>query len=183
MFASYDSTAPQPTPVTGWFDTQTPAMQTCANADILELSQSEWDNRLATPYVNNGILVAAPKLTAKQRLINTQDVQITTITQSCADAIIAGFTSSALGTVHTYPSQPNDQTNLISAVASGLPNVPFWCADLTGVWGIVAHTDVQIKQVLVDGGTTRIGYSAKLAALVTRIRAATTVADVQAIVW
>lgn len=79
------------------------------------------------------------------------------MSQCCADAILAGFVSSALGAAFVYPAKPNDQTNLSASVlASLLPAsgpewlTPFWCADAAGVWAFRAHTAVQIQQVGVD---------------------------------
>jgi hypothetical protein len=66
MYAEFDSTATQPTPVIGWHDGETPAMRAAPAANILALTQAEWDNRLNTPYVQNGALVPAPLLTAAQ---------------------------------------------------------------------------------------------------------------------
>lgn len=127
---------------------------------------------------NLGLSLPASLILAKAKVD-----QITAITQSCAAAIVAGFSSSALGTAHTYPSQPTDQTNLIGAVASGLATVNFWCVDSAGVWGITSHTAAQIKQVLADGGTQRMAYSVKLKGMADQVQAATTVSAVQAIVW
>jgi hypothetical protein len=183
-FAQFDSTITAPQQVIGWYDTDEldyPVLPAAAN--LLTLTQAQWDGRFTTPFCMNGTLIATPALTTKQKLDNARAMQIITVTQACGTAIVAGFTSSALGAAYTYPSQRDDQTNLIGAVASGLANVPFWCADATGVWGIVPHSAAQIKQVLADGGTTRIGYSAKLAGLIASISAATTVTAVQAIVW
>jgi len=118
-----------------------------------------------------------------QTLAETKTAQIAILTASCGAAIVAGFPSNALGTAYTYPSQPHDQTNLIGAVAGGLATINFWCADSVGVWGFTAHTALQIKQVLADGGTQRMEYSAKLLDLVTKVNAAATVVDVQAVVW
>jgi hypothetical protein len=109
--------------------------------------------------------------------------QIASITQSCRNAIISGFASIALGAAHTYPSKPEDQTNLIGAVASGLPLIKFWCADESGLWSFAEHTADQIKQVLADAGVQRMGYSAKLAGMVAEIEAATTPGDVLKIDW
>lgn len=121
--------------------------------------------------------------TAAQKLADAKTAQLDKVTQSCAAAIVAGFASSALGAAYTYHSQPNDQTNLIGAVASGLATVTFWCADATGVWSLVSHTAAQIKQVLADGGTQRMAYSVKLDTLAKQIVGASTVTAVQAIVW
>ena len=115
-------------------------------------------------------------------LDQAKTAQIATLTNSCGAAIIAGFPSSALGTAYTYPSKPNDQTNLIGAVASGL-SINFWAKDANGVWSRPLHTALQIKKVLVDGVTTYQSYSAKLLDLVTKVNAATTVEAVQAIVF
>jgi len=133
-----------------------------------------------TQSQQNAVLSVVAAHTA---LADAKADQIAAITQSCAATIVSGFLSSALGTAHTYPSQPIDQSNLIGAVASGLANVTFWCADSTGVWNITSHTAAQIKQVLADGGTQRMAYSTKLAGLAAQVQSATTVAAVQAIVW
>ncbi|ADE12124.1 hypothetical protein [Sideroxydans lithotrophicus] len=66
MYASFDSTATQPTPVTGWYDDMTPACKLVPAANLLQLTQAQWDNRLNTPYVQNGALVAAPAPTSAQ---------------------------------------------------------------------------------------------------------------------
>lgn len=116
-------------------------------------------------------------------LSTAQSNQIDALTKSCAASIVAGFSSSALGTAHTYPSQPIDQSNLIGAVASGLASVTFWCADSAGVWAVTSHTAAQIKQVLADGATQRMAFSVKLKGLVDQVMTATTDAAVQAVVW
>ena len=138
-----------------------------------------FDSTIAGCFWRNGAwaIVTADQLTPAKA------DQIKLVTQACAAAIISGFTSMALGTVHTYPSQPNDQTNLIGAVASGLAAINFWCADATMTWNFASHTAAQMKQVLADGGTQHEAYSAKLAGLVAQIQAAVTVSAVQAVVW
>lgn len=122
-------------------------------------------------------------LSAAILLSNAKKDQNTALTNSCAAAIVSGFTSSALGAAHIYPTQPADQTNLIGAVASGLATINFWCADSAGVWSFASHTAAQIKQVMADGGAQRMAYSAKLAGLAAQVTDATTVAAVQAVVW
>lgn len=154
--------------------------------DAIECTQQQAENPQAWA-ISNGAIVSAP---ATQLLAQAQAAQIAIITQACAGAITGGFSSSALGSAHTYPSQPNDQSNLIgAATASQSPTLPagwtcnFWCADSTGAWALRAHTAAQIQQVLADGVAAREALSTKLAALVAQVEAATTVAAVQSIVW
>ena len=123
-------------------------------------------------------------------LAQAQDNQVQILSSACASAIVAGFSSSALGSAHTYPSQPNDQSNLIgAATVSQTPGLPstwtcnFWCADSTGAWALRPHTAAQTQQVLAAGLAAREALSAKLAGLVAQVDDATTVASVQAIVW
>lgn len=83
---------------------------------------------------------------------------------ACADAIFAGFASSALGASFTYPSKFTDQQNLTACVMrSFYPSLPvdwstkFWCADGDGAWAWRPHTAAQIQQVGVDGTNAVMG--------------------------
>ncbi len=173
--------------IIGFYDTaDSPAPSGVAT---IEITDSEWQACLAQQgwTVVSGALCAP---NASQLLLQAKAAQIATLSAFCASAIVSGFASSALGAAHTYPSQPNDQSNLIGAVTASLaPNLPatwtcnFWCADSTGAWALRAHTAAQIQQVLADGVAAREGFSTKLAGLVAQVQAATTVAAVQAIVW
>jgi len=123
-------------------------------------------------------------------LADYQSDQIATLYAACANAIVSGFQSSALGAAYTYPSQPNDQSNLVGAVTDSMnPNntstwsCNFWCADSSGVWAMRPHTASQIQQVLADGVALRESYSSKLDSLVSQVQAATDAPTVQAIVW
>lgn len=125
-----------------------------------------------------------------ESLAAAQTAQTALLSAACAAQIVGGFTSSALGVAYTYPSQPNDQSNLIGCVsaslASGLPSTwtcGFWCSNPAGTWAIVQHTAAQIQKVLADGVAAREALSTKLAGLVGQVEAATTVASVQAVVW
>ena len=137
--------------------------------------------------LSNGAIVSAP---ATQLLAQAQAAQIAIITQACAGAITGGFSSSALGSAHTYPSGLTDQANLaanvVSSLLPGLPSTwttPQICSDANGVWAYVAHTAAQIQQVGSDGKAAILASLAKKASLQAEIEAATTVAAVQAIVW
>ncbi|MEW9586237.1 hypothetical protein [Paraburkholderia sp. DGU8] len=116
--------------------------------------------------------------------------QTALVSAACQAAIVAGFTSSALGAPHTYPAKPTDQQNLnASVVASILPGVaagwttPFWCADGSGTWAYVMHTAAQIQQVGQDGKAAILACLTKNQQLAAQIDAATTVEAVHAIVW
>ena len=144
-------------------------------------------NNFSSYAPSNGQVVSVP---VSQLLTQAQAEQIAIITQACATAITSGFTSSALGSAHTYPSSLTDQANLaanvVSSLMPGLPSTwttPQPCQDASGVWAYVDHTAAQIQQVGSDGKAAILGYLTKKASLQAEIEAATTVAAVQAIVW
>lgn len=106
---------------------------------------------------------------------------------ACAAPLTTGFTSSALGTPHTYPSQDDDQRNLQSAVSAAVaapPNwtTPIWCAN-NDAWSFTAHTAAQIQQVNADWLAHRVAAQQKYADLIARINAANSIEEVQAIDW
>lgn len=53
-------------------------------------------------------------------LAAAQATQITVLSEACATSIYAGFTSTALGTLYSYPAKATDQLNLLSSVESAL---------------------------------------------------------------
>lgn len=113
-----------------------------------------------------------------------------TISSRCADAILAGFVSSALGQSHSYPAKPNDQANLTgSVVRSFYPNVdadwrtPFWCADEAGVWAFRLHSAAQIQKVGDDAVAARLDYMAMNEALQAQITASQSPSQLAAIHW
>jgi hypothetical protein len=116
--------------------------------------------------------------------------QLRSISEACAEAITAGFTSSAIGDVVTYPSTLTDQANLNASVtASLMPEVsaewktPFMCCDSNGVWAARMHTASQIQRVGLEGKTAVLACLQRKWSLEQAIRDATTVADVLAIGW
>ena len=124
-------------------------------------------------------------------LYQAQQAQYAALTNAASTAITNGFTSSALGSAHTYPSGETDQLNLTaSVVASMLPGVPttfttlFYCASGSpAVWAFTPHTAAQIQQVGTDAKTWIQTQQATHATLAAQVAAATTVNAVQAIVW
>lgn len=123
---------------------------------------------------------------------NAQAIQSAALDAACAQAIVSGFTSSALGSPHTYPSKHTDQLNLTASYVSSLsPNLPdgwttkFWCADSTGKWAWADHTAAQIQQVGLDGKAAVMACQDQNAKLQAQLFAdtITTVDQVAAIVW
>lgn len=99
--------------------------------------------------------------------------------QCCRQAIYVGFTSSALGTPHSYPAKQQDQDNLVASVTESLiPGAPvdwvtpFWCAS-GDVWSYQPHTAAQIQQVGRDGKAAILAALMKNEQLTQDVAAAT----------
>jgi hypothetical protein len=112
------------------------------------------------------------------------------LNSACAAAITSGFTSSALGSPHQYPSQMTDQQNLTTRVMASLTpgldpgwTTSFWCADPDGKWTWTTHTAAQIQQVGMDGASAVKSHQDRNAQLQAQLLAATNVAEVTAVVW
>jgi hypothetical protein len=71
--------------------------------------------------------------------------------------IVNGFYSSALGDSNYYDSQPEDQLNLIGAVASGT-TMPYSCrtGGPNGIKEYKIHTNAQLVQVINDGKDVKL---------------------------
>lgn len=112
------------------------------------------------------------------------------LTQACREHIISGFSSSALGEAHHYPSDETDQLNLSANVLSSLlPGVePGWvtlqaCTDSAGLWQYRPHTAAQIQRVGAEGKAAIMQALARKEALFARIDAAADEAALADIVW
>lgn len=92
---------------------------------------------------------------------------------NCASDITGGFESNALGSVHFYQSEQEDQINLIGCVAGGLDEI-FKCKNSIGVqvWEYRLHTATQLKQVLNDGKTIKQAHLQKALSLKDGIKTA-----------
>lgn len=152
-----------------------------ADADLLKTGFAQYQYLNGAVALNQSLLLA-----------NAKAAQSQLVSASCQAAIMAGFSSAALGTAHTYPAKPTDQANLAANVLSSLlPSLPStWttqqiCATqaVPPVWGYVAHTAAQIQQVGSDGKAAILAFLIKNASLQGQIQSASTVAAVQAVVW
>jgi hypothetical protein len=96
---------------------------------------------------------------AAPTLLDAQLAQIATISAACAAAILAGFSSSALGAPYTYPAKTTDQMNLASSVLDALlatqDAVP-WAALTPYVVGSLtpANSQVYTSTAVGTSGTT-----------------------------
>lgn len=135
------------------------------------------------------------------QLVQAQQAQLTLLSNNAQSAITGGFSSSALGTAHTYPSQITDQLNLHTATAaSTLPGVSstytasLWCetpavaatsttAAVPASWAYTSHTAAQVQTVFTALQAWVQAQQTTHAGLIAQVNAATTVAAVQAVVW
>lgn len=155
----------------------------------VEISDEDWQTAINTPgcRIEAGALLVPTPPTPSELLVAAQAAQSTKIQAACSAAIVKGFTSSALGVAHTYPSTMTDQINLQSSVAvsGGQPSTwttLLWCASADG-WAMTPHTSAQLQQVNDDWVTYRQGIQKRYADLVSAINSATSISGVRNINW
>ncbi|CAN7475494.1 DUF4376 domain-containing protein [Rhizobium leguminosarum] len=131
------------------------------------------------------------------RLVNAADElaamkasRIAVLTAACAAAIVSGYSSSALGSEHQYPSKQTDQINMMGSVTDSLlpgqaPDwtTPFWCADESGAWAFRPHTATEIQGAGADGKAHILECQTRLGQLAAQVMAAASAEAVAAIVW
>lgn len=151
------------------------------------------EEQVALGIVKAGLRLIGDEELAALRAPSLKELQesaIAAIRTSCSSDIFAGFTSSALGAVHSYPANIVDQQNLAACVVDSLINegdlsysTPFWCASSSGEWQMRPHTSAQIRQVQRDAKSAIIAAQKKSEVLISRISAADTAESVLAITW
>lgn len=151
--------------------------------DIFDVTQADYDlaqTRKAGETLDfvggKVVIVPAPAIT----LIQAQAAQTAAITQACAAAIVAGFISSSLGAVNSYPSALTDQQNVNSAALAG---GSLWCKNAAGAWIFMAHTVAQAVQVQKDMAAYIQAQQGNNSTKQASIQSATTVTAVQAVAW
>lgn len=100
-----------------------------------------------------------------------------------------GFGSSALGSLHGYDSEQEDQLNLIGAVASGT-DMNYSCRpSIDGsTWNTVEkeyklHTNAQLLTVINDGAAVKLGTLQNFNTKKIAILACASIADIDLITW
>lgn len=109
------------------------------------------------------------------------------LNRSCEASIEAGFMSDAMGTSHFYPSQRDDQLNLIgiaSAAALNNKSKVFKCKEVdTGEVHWHLHTPLQLEKLLEDAEDFKITRLMHCGTLKQKVQQAQSVKEVEAIVW
>ncbi|KVO79037.1 hypothetical protein WJ95_01555 [Burkholderia ubonensis] len=159
-------------------------------ADVITIADAQWLICVNEPgqwYVKNGVLAQVPQPSAADQLAATKSSAIAALNATCQTAILAGFTSSALGTETFYPTTETDQRNLqSSALAASWSagsadwNVPLWCRQ-GKVWAYAKHTAQQVQQANADWVAFRTASQQKYADAIAQVREATTIDAVNAI--
>jgi hypothetical protein len=142
------------------------------------------DSLVSTGYsYANGIFTAPPAVAPVVTLAEAKTAKFKELAGYCRIALENGFESSALGTIHTYPSTETDQHNLQSIILAGIES-PLWCAE-DGTWSFKDHTIAQVQQVNVDWLNYRITQQRKYATSMAIVNstATTTVEAVTAVIW
>ena len=180
-YASYGNKATQPVPVAAWYDSDVANHIDFTQAGFVQVSEAQWAARNDKIWVVEGNAVAE-YVAPVARIEVVQSTRCSLLSRACAQQIISGFSSSSLGAAHNYASTTVDQQNIVQSAQCAKGGL-LSCADSTGVWARVAHTQAQAQQVLEDFVTARDAARAKLNGLEAQINAATTSEAVQAVVW
>ena len=128
-------------------------------------------------------------------LTNAQNIQVSQLSDSCRQEIIAGFMSSALGSQYFYASKLEDQVNLITSITCTAPGVLNAEAvsqdypvrevvlDVVKPKEWITHTYLQLLQVLRDFNTHREAALATFAQKKKCVLLATSIDQVELVTW
>ena len=141
--------------ITAFYDSADSPVPTGVTS-IIAISDAQWfaasSNQGYT--VANGALVAPVPPTAAQLLAAAQVTQAAAISNACATAITAGFTSTALGSTYSYPAKATDQANLSASVIAALlaaNGAVAWSADTLYAAGQIVIAGGQLYTCVVSG--------------------------------
>lgn len=113
-----------------------------------------------------------------------KSVKLEELKTKCAEVIQSGFTSTALGTSHTYPSDPTSMIYFNATHNRFQSDATFTQVNWQTIdSGYLVHTKAQFEQAYHDGHQFGIDQEAHLAQLITDLLSATTVDAVNAITW
>lgn len=122
--------------------------------------------------------------TPENLLTEVKASKLAELNGKCDQTIMSGFTSSALGTSHTYRSLLIDQVWFNATLNRFAVDPNFTSVNyLTLDSGYLQHTKAQLTQVFVDGHAFGDSQITKLNALKAQVDNATTIEDVENITW
>lgn len=128
-------------------------------------------------------------------LVEAKSSKIKSLSETCAQQILGGFLSSALGSSHKYDAEDVDQINILGALAATGPRpdypygstMPYAARPVVdGVYQAktyVVHTHEQLSQVVVDGAAYKLTCLQHFNELRDDVSAASTLEEVAAVVW
>ncbi len=164
--------------------------------DVQEISEEAHAKLMSAQ--ENGLMIISgeggkPIAVLPQSLLSLEDIKaqkIRDLSAQCANTIVGGFSSAALGDPHVYPSNIKDQVNLMGSVTDSiLPDLspdwetPFWVADPDGVWSFKPHAASQIQQAGRDGKAHVVRCQKILEELTQIVLLSETNEAVSAVVW
>jgi len=145
--------------------------------------QAAYDNPQAYLYQNNAF-VANPNYSTIQ-LATTKQVQIASLRQGYTQTLSGGFLATIGTTQYTFGWSTDDKTNMLAtqeAITGALMAFPVQYSDIYG--NPVAIPDQTTLTSLKSTATSFFNTQhQQILTLIGQVNAATTVADVQAIVW
>lgn len=104
--------------------------------------------------------------------------------EKCNEAIAGGFKSSALGTVHTYPSHDKAQTNFNTEMHRFIIDPSYTsCSFFTVDAGFLTHTKDQFFKAFSDGHDYGNAQWDKLLGLLADVAKAKDIPSLDAITW
>jgi hypothetical protein len=185
MYAQFDSTASQPTPVLGWIDGDTNYSATLPTANLLPLTQSQWDDRGSTPYISGGNLIPAPAPNAAQLLEASQQTQLAVIDSAYDTAM-----QQPVAYMNTTFQSDKDSQDLMNRAITGLQAIVATGGTVPTnfAWYDVSNQPVTMTLLQLQGlfatGVANVNtLFANKQTQKAAIRASTTVSAVQAIIW
>ncbi|WP_324171979.1 hypothetical protein [Sulfurimonas sp.] len=152
------------------------------------------DNRTKIYYLNKEKVVfklgdkitnemSLKRLSYEEILKQKREEKIVEIKLKCTTSIESGFESTALGNVHLYKSDRDDQLNLTGMKDRGI-SLPLKCsADHRASWEWKPHTPLQLQKVFNAGVDFKLAQLQKCALLKSAILYAKKVEDLVEINW
>lgn len=153
-----------------------PNCDTCGD----EYDAIVWRDSRAKPTTADLLAVSAASLAKPGKAVELKS--------TVSSAIVGGISLTVLGDPHHYPTTAIDQQNLNGLVTESLlpgsgDEYKFWCCDGAGVWARRSHTKVQIHAVGLAVANHVKQQQARYEQLLIDLNLASTVDQVDAIVW